>query len=460
MHDTTAPDPGSTGHRGRLAPVLLFVGLFLVYAPTISHSQLSLDVFGTNWTTWHLAATGHPWIDGANIPELHEHQTRVLIVDGQNGHSAFGRFPGAVVAALPAYLVAQSATMTTVPGGLTAAVLTALAVVLMFLALRRHLPARLTWLSTLVFALATPMWSVSANGMWPHTLTLLGISGMAWAATNGRWWWVGIFGGVTLWGRLHAVLITAAFGLLLGRHRRDLGIVVRVAVASGAFLVGYCAWVRYVYGTWNPVGAYGSGSDIVQGGQQYWVDPVNQLGMWIAPDRGILVWTPIVALLLPALARSWRELPDWSRSLLISGLVYTLIENELNTFTGGDVFYGYRYGLEFLGCAVPALALSAPRTGAVARWLAGPVLAVELLATALGAIPDGNWLFESAAWHDNAFVHTVNGVGTGGWVFVALFAACGAGVGAAWRRADRSGTEAPESAHEDSSGTPVGSNAG
>jgi hypothetical protein len=458
MHDTTRPAPGSNARRW-LAPALLFVGLFCVYAPTISHSQLSLDVFGTNWTTWHLATTGHPWIDGARIPELHEHPTQVLIVDGPNGHSAFGRFPGAVVAALPAYVIASSTTMTTVPGGLTAAALTAVAVVLMFLALRRHLPARLTWLSTLVFAFATPMWSVSANGMWPHTITLLGISGMAWAATNGRWWWVGIFGGITLWGRLHAVLITAAFGLLLGRQRRDRGIVVRIALASGAFLVGYCGWVRYMYGTWNPAGAYGSTStDIVQGGSQYWFDPVNQLGMWIAPDRGILVWTPIVALLLPALVRSWRELPDWSRSLLVSGLVYTLIENELNTFTGGDVFYGYRYGLEFLGCAVPVLAFSAPRMGAVARWLAGPVLAVELLATALGAIPDGNWLFESAAWRDNAFLHTVNGLGVGGWVFVALFAAFGAAVGTVWRRADRSATETQSA--QDPSGTPVGSTAG
>jgi alpha-1,2-mannosyltransferase len=300
------------------------------------------------------------------------------------------------------------------------------------------------------------MWSVSANGMWPHTITLLAISGMAWAATDRRWWVVGVFGGIALWGRLHAALIPAVFGLLLGRQRRDRGIVVRIALASGAFLVGYCAWVRYMYGTWNPAGAYGSTStDIVQGGSQYWFDPVNQLGMWIAPDRGILVWTPIVALLVPALVRSWRDLPDWSRSLLVSGLVYTLIENELNTFTGGDVFYGYRYGLELLGCATPALALSVPRMGAVAKWLAGPVLAVELLATALGAIPDGNWLFESAAWHDNAFLHTVNGVGVGGWVFVVLFAACGAGIGAAWRRAGRSGDEAPHASPEASAATPV-----
>ena len=455
MDTSTGPDERPSSARAWLAPTLLFVGLFCVYALTISHSQLSLDVYGTNWTTWHLASTGRPWIDGTPIPELHHHQTQVLIVTGQNGHTAFGRFPGAVVAALPAYLVAQGATMTTVPGGLTAALVTAGAVVLMLLTLRRHLPASLAWLSTLAFGLATPMWSVAANGMWPHTITLLGISGMAWASTNRRWWWVGIFGGITLWGRLHAALIPAVLGLLLGWQRRDRGIVVRIGVASGGFLVGYCAWVRYMYGTWNPAGAYGSTTTgMVDGGRQYWLNPVNQLGMWVAPDRGILVWTPIVLLLVPALVRSWRHLPDWSRSLLISGLVYTIIESELNTFTGGDVFYGYRYGLELLGCATPALALSAPRMGSVARWLAGPVLAVELLATALGAVSDGQWLLEDAVWRDNAFVHAVNDTGAPGWVLVAFFAGLGLLAGMAWMRRTRPGADQP-STQRTSTGSPT-----
>jgi hypothetical protein len=456
MHDTTGSDPGPSSARAWLGPTVLFAALFCMYALTINHSQLSLDVFGTNWTSWHLAGTGRPWIDGTPIPELHHGPTRVLIVTGQNGHTTFGRFPGAVVAALPAYLIAHSTTMTTVPGGLTAAALTAAAVVLMFLALRRHLPAPVAWVSTLAFGLATPMWSVAADGLWPHTITLLGISGMAWASTNRRWWWVGIFGGITLWGRLHAALIPAVLGLLLGWQRRDRGIVVRIGLASGAFLVGYCAWVRLVYGTWNPAGAYGTTTtSIVDGGQQYWVNPVNQLGMWVAPDRGILVWTPIVVLLVPALVRSWRQLPDWSRSLLISGLVYTLIETELNTFTGGDVFYGYRYGLEFLGCATPALALSAPRMGAVARWLAGPVLAVELLATALGAVADDQWLLEASVWHDNAFAHIVNGAGAGGWILVALFAALGAVAGAAWLHASHARTDSADAAQDVSSGSPI-----
>jgi alpha-1,2-mannosyltransferase len=416
----------------------MFLGFFCIYALTISHSLLSFDVYGANWTSWHIANSGSPWIDGTPIPYLQSHDhgpIKVLIVNAQNGHTAFGRFPGVVVASLPAYFLAHGAGMSTVPGGLSAALLTAGTVTLMFLALRRYLRTRDALLASAMFGLATPVWSVAANGMWPHTVTLLGIAGMAWASATRRWWWVGVFGGIALLGRLHAAIIVAVLGLFLGWQRRDLRVVLRIAFASGAFLFAYAAWTRWMYGTWNPSGVYGSStSEIVSSGSHYWFDVPNQLGMWVAPDRGILVWTPIVALLVPALVRSWRALPDWSRSLVVGGLLYTVIESALNTFTGGDAFYGYRYGLEMLACATPALALSAPRMGAVAQRLIGPLLGVELLAFALGAVGDSLYLLEDTVWHDNAFVHAIDRIGFAGWVLVGLFATVGALGGAIWTR--------------------------
>jgi alpha-1,2-mannosyltransferase len=287
-----------------------------------------------------------------------------------------------------------------------------------------------------VFGFATPVWSVAANGIWPHTVTLLGIAGMAWSAGHQRWWWVGVFGGVAIWGRIHVALIVAVLGVLVGWRRRDPGAVVRIAVASGAFLAGMCVWIRWMYGTWNPLGAYDSGT-VAANADQYRFSLVNQLGMWVAPDRGILVWTPLVLLLLPALWRSWPTLPDWSRSLVWGGLVYTIVESALNTFTGGDIFYGYRYGLEFLGCAVPALAFAAPQAGRVARAVIGPVIGVQLFAIILGSVNDSAFLPQSEVWHDNAFVHTVNGAGLAGWVTVVMCALLGVVAGRLWPRPDR-----------------------
>ncbi len=117
-----------------------------------------------------------------------------------------------------------------------------------------------------------------------------------------------------------------------------------------------------MYGTWDPTAAYDAGA-FADYAAAHPISLVNQLGFWVAPDRGIFVWTPATLLLLPALVRSWRRLPDWSTSLVWGGLAYTVMQGVLNRFWGGDVFYGYRLGLEMLACAAPALALSAGAHG-------------------------------------------------------------------------------------------------
>jgi alpha-1,2-mannosyltransferase len=181
-------------------------------------------------------------------------------------------------------------------------------------------------------------------------VTIFGLCGMAWAAATGRWWWMGFFGGVAIWGRLTAALIVAIAGILIGVERRDPRIVLRVGVVSAAALALMCVWSRQMYGVWSPTASYDS-STLSDHAASNRFSIVNQLGMWISPDRGILVWTPVILLLLPALVRSWRDLPDWTRALTWAGLVYTLVQASLGSFTGGEVLYGYRYGLEMLTCA-------------------------------------------------------------------------------------------------------------
>lgn len=418
---TRSPAIGLVGHsRQRGVTAAFFFVVFTLYALTMARSMWHTDVFGANWTSWHIATTGSPWIDGTRIPEVGNRSDYLLaITPTANGHTAFGRFPGVVAASLPAYLVFGQENMSIIPGSLTAAFLSACSVALVFSALRRHLTQRQALVSAIVFGFATPMWTISANLLWPHTITVLGIAGMAWAASSGRWWAAGVFGGIGLWGRVHAALIVAVLGLGVALRRRQLGPLVKSGVASAVFLLGSCAWNRWMYGSWSPLAGYGE-SNVTASAGAYSTSLSNQLGMWISPDRGILVWTPIVALLLPALARSWGTLPDWSRSLAVGGLMYTLLQAAMITFTGGDSFYGYRYGLEFLACATPALALSQDRMGRTARVLAGPVVALQLFAFLLGAVVDSLYVPRSEVWHRNAFVHGLDIMGSAGWVLAGL----------------------------------------
>jgi hypothetical protein len=440
MSSTGTRPPQGHVTRAIAVPVVLFAGVFFVYALTISHSLVSLDVWSANFGSWHLARTGNPWIEGLRIPLLDGNPLRHEWVLETHGHTVIGRSPGVIAAALPAYLLLGSSSFSTDPGGLSAAALTAGAVVLMFGALRTRLSRRDALVCAIVFGLGTPVWSVAANGMWPHTITVFGICGMAWASGTGRWWWAGVFGGITLWGRLHASLIVAVLGVLVGIRRRSAAIVLQVGVVSSVFLLLISAWTRWMYGTWDPTASYDT-SQFTDYAVDNRFSVVNQLGFWVAPDRGILVWTPVIVLLLPALVRSWRDLPDWSRSLVWGGLAYTVLQGVLNRFSGGDVFYGYRLGLEMLACLTPALAFSVPRVGRVAGPLLGPVVALQLVAITWGATRDTAYLPFDQAWHHNAFEVAVRHDGVAGWCYVALAVSLGFLVQRMWFRTP---TPAPE----------------
>lgn len=381
----------------------LFAVLFMVYAATHTPTP-SADAWSANLGSWQIVSTGVPWLDVSAFPELDDHNLRdTWVISRTDGREAIGRAPGVIAAGLPAYWLADPDSMTVAPGGLTAALLTAAAVTLFYLVLRRRIGNRSATLAALVLGLTTPVWSVAADALWPHTLTVFGILGMAWAADRERWWLVGVFGGVALWGRLHAALICAVLGVGVALYRRNPVIAVKVGASSGALLGLMCGWTRWMYGSWDPTSAYRAG-DFAEHAAGKAFDIVNHLGFWVSPDRGILVWTPLVVVLLPALVRSWRDLPDWSRWLLVGGLVYTFMQGALNRFSGGDLFYGYRLGLEVVACAAPALALSAPRMRAFARRAITPVVSLQLLMILPGSILTSFFVPAEDVWTDSAFL--------------------------------------------------------
>jgi hypothetical protein len=386
---------------------MLFLFVASIYVLTGSRSTISLDVWTADLSSWRIATTGSPSLEGHHEPALEDNPLEsVWVLESADGHAVVGRSPGVVAAALPAYWIAQPSSMTIVPAMVTAAVLTATAVLLMYLCLLTRMSRRSSALAALLFGLTTPVWSISANGMWPHTLTVLGIAGMAFAASRERWWLVGVFGGVALWGRLHAAVIVALLALIVAVIQRRPRVVIEAGLVSAAWLGLSCIWNHWVYGSWSPMAAYEVSKFVNQAADQP-VNIVNQLGFWVSPDRGILVWTPLLLLLTPALVRGWRQLPDWSRALILAGFAYSLVQTVLNRFSGGDTFYGYRLGLEFLTCATPAFALSAERMGTWARRLFAPIATLQLAMILPGAVNESFFVAADEVWTNNAFVNVI-----------------------------------------------------
>ncbi len=334
----------------RLRPLVPALAIFFVclgiYLPTASRHVTSTDVYGANLASWQIATTGNPWFEELAPDQYAEnplpgHQWAGTV---DNGHQVITRSPGVVAAAVPAYWLDQSDDFGIGPGGWTAALLSAITAVLIFLTFSSRLTRLQAAVASGAFAFATPMWSAAADGMWTHTVTTLGIGGMAWAATKERWWLVGTFGGVALFGRFHVSLVAAILGVGIALSRRRPDIAMKVAATSSLFMALAMIWTRWMYGTWSPMGGYGSGYlERLDGFEPTWTSRLaNFAGMWVSPDRGFFVWTPLALLLLPALIRGWRELPDWTQWLAWGGLTYTLAQSWISGFFGGDAYYGYR----------------------------------------------------------------------------------------------------------------------
>lgn len=394
------------GLDSAVLPWLLLSVVALLYLATAGYGVANRDPYSAGVGGYVLAQTGEPWVD----PVVGDIDVDYAWLTDSGSHQVVARSPGVIVAAVPSYVVARAFGMNSfsiVPQAVTASLLAALASALLYLTLRRDLGRRMAIGTSLAFALTTPMWSVAGDALWTHAVTVPALAGLAWSASRERWWLVGLFGGIALWGRLHTALIVLIVGVGMALVRRDPRILIKVGLPSGAamFLAG--VWSHWMYGTWSPSGPYGGTQTVARVGTGFgasWKgDLTNQLGMWVSPGWGFLVWTPAVLVLVPALVKGWKEIPAWAQLLAAAGVAYTLAQAQLNTFTGGDGFYGYRHALELLVCLTPSFAYSAHRLGPWARQLLAVLLGLQFAAIALGAYSEGWYVLYTDAWRDNSF---------------------------------------------------------
>ena len=421
--------------RESVVPLLLLVAVFGTFAATAERQGVGTDAYAASAEAWRLSTTGQPWFDGVDLTEVKGVHNKIelgrWILPAPNGHVVAQRMAGPVLAALPFYwLLADDPTpsaFTLGPGSLAAAAWTAGAVVLMFLALRRRLSTPLALAVALCFGFATPTWAVSANGVWTHTVTQFALAGAAYALARDKPWAAGIFFAVGMLARPHLALIAAVVGIGLGLTQRRPKLVVAIAVPTLLALAVLSVWNHWMFGTWSLTGAgyagkISSAATGYSGSSEYDVSGsglVNALGFLVSPARGLLVWTPVLALFVPAVVRARRRLPGWSVALAIGGVIYTAFQLRVNYFSGGVGFYSYRYGLELVTCLVPLIAFSLRDMGRVARLLAPPVVALQVAAIAIGALLEAYFLPVQQMWHDNSFwvalryQPSVVGVGTG-----------------------------------------------
>lgn len=398
--------------RSMVTAIAFFLTMLSVFGLTAPRDVIHIDAHAAAVEAWHIAATGSPWLEGDLSREMMHNE---FIARAANGHVVGRRMAGPVVAAIPFYWAMNSDPdpnqFRYLPSALAAATLTALAVLLLMLALRRYIGSSRAIVGAVAVGLATPTWTISANMLWTHPLTQLGIAGAAYGCSRKNYWMAGTFLAFGMLGRPHLAIVAALLGVGIAWRSRRLAPVFALGTPTLSALVVLLFWNRWMFGEWSIGGAYaGKAGAAVEGfsGSAEWDGPFAQLtnyvGFLVSADRGLFVWTPVVLLMIPAVLRYWRDLPEWAGPLLLGGVAYSIVQLRLNYFPGGDEFYGYRHALELMTCGAPVFVMATVRMGRFAKTLLPVLLAFQLAIITPGALAEGFWLDIDDVWTGNAYL--------------------------------------------------------
>ncbi len=349
----------------RLIVLVLATLLAVLYLATTDRGPAQVnDTRAVAVASWSLAMAG-----SAALPEVWPASRNYWGVTGRDGQVYVNRFPGVAYIATPAYLLDRAVTggdrpahpllVDPAPARRTAALLAAAAAAALFALFRQVADRRIALLGAGMMALGTSLWSVAASAPWPHAPAMLAIASCLWGWRTNRPVAAAICGALAVTVRPHiavGLLLLAAFAWLREGWRPA------TALAGGGMVglltVGvYSAWA---FGTWLPIAGYDAPAHLgaLVSRTPWWT--LTELGAaLVAPERGLLLASPWVAVALIALIVRWRHLPAWTRMAALAGLGVLVVQLRVAGHAGGDQLASYRVTLEALTFAAPALMAAA-----------------------------------------------------------------------------------------------------
>jgi hypothetical protein len=296
---------------------------------------------------------------------------------------------------VPAYLFASLAGVSEfsfVPGSVTAALVSAAAVVIMRRVLGVVLDGPELGIAVLFFAFGTGVWSVCANAPWSHTFTLLALVLALLATSCDRFLLAGLALGLGITARPTVAVAAAVVGASLAWSRRSPAVVARIALGA---IPGALALITYnglVFGSWAPSNGYEvrvAGSGATEGDLSIKWDslPANIVGALFSPERGLVIYYPVAVFGLLMVGAAWRSAADWERAAALGGLAVAVVQFSLNRYSGGHTFWGPRLLIEPLVLATPLLARSiALYAESRSRFIVLSCLALGVAVHAYGAV--------------------------------------------------------------------------
>jgi hypothetical protein len=392
----------------RVRAVTLFAGLLIVYNAN-GREIGNYDSQPTKYAARELLLRGTlslNYVVGAT-PQLTERSGFVAARDGRY-RSAYSPAPAIAAAAVSWPLWKLGILDISAPLGpnkiakLAASLLTAAAVTLAFFTARRYVPATRALLIAAALGLGTGYWSTVSQTLWQHESAIFGLSMGVLALTApspraGHLVVLGIGAGLAGTSRPQlAPAVAVLLGSVFVREGWRRGIVpAAIAAALGTLLiVSNVQWFGSALGAMPLLEALHPRVHETEG--TFDVGVWGLAGLCVSPNRGLLVFSPIVAVAaagIPVVARDgWRS-PLTSCAIAV--LAQYILYGSYAVWWGGHT-YGPRYMLDALPLLVPLAA-----AGINARHLPRPALAAGTVALAwsIGVSALGAFVFPNERWN-------------------------------------------------------------
>jgi hypothetical protein len=404
--------PATPFHRIALTAIALFLGLLVIYNANGRELQ-PVDSQPTKLAARALARDGVLTLD-RDVAEKPDLADRLAFQLDRQGHrrSAYSVVPS-LLAAGPAWVLARTGFVDlnaplapSFIATLTASLLTAAAVVLVFLAVARLVSLSAAFWTAIGLGLGTNYWPLVSRTLWQHETVAFGLALALWTwlrPTKSINLALIVLGGAGL-----ALAVTCRMqvaplaGVLLlwmwvrvGFTRAAIAGAV-VAAAGLALMAAQYVWFGHV------LGGFAAMQDIALSPNAHGVtgsishEPwIGALGLLVSPNRGLLIFSPVVLLVA---AGMWRSLGSQDLKmgwlLAAAGILFVLY-GSYSVWWGGFTF-GPRYMLDLLVPLAPAAAfgVEAALSRRWSRWTASVLLAWSVLVAATGA-----FMYPNDAWN-------------------------------------------------------------
>jgi len=391
----------------RLTGVALFLALFVMYNANGREIGGS-DSQPTKLAARSLALRGNLRLDEdvRRIPQLAD---RVSIAKDLKGHYRSAYSPiGSIFGGVTALVLRAVGADLDAPRGpnliakLTASILTAAAVWLVFVTLTRFSSRGVALAVSFGLGLGTNFWALHSQTMAQHDVVAFGLALCFFAWTRPtreittRDLWIGAIG---LACAVTARTQTAPLVGLLG-----LGLMVRVGWRRALVPLGFAVFCLLVLlvAQWrwfgHPLGAMPLLEQLhpdvhaVTGSlsREPWI---GAAGLLLSPNRGLLVFSPIVIVGLIGIVSALRGLRDYGLGWAFAGCAVLYVGYSSYTVWWGGHSYGPRYLLDFvLFLAAPAaIALEGLLRGRAVRAFCAVLLAWSIVAAGTGAFFADDW---------------------------------------------------------------------